>query len=230
MNSECQAGPACPWARQHQTSSRARVSVSPSGVLAAYSFRSSTSASYNCAVPREISDDHADSRMLARDPFSGTEAREARDERCVWCLPPSRVLPRAPSRAEGGSSGDDSHCPRRTQAVVKVTLRVVMAEVQRRYYSTQSGRPAVRVSGRSFSVPARLGRCLSTPAWLRSKLNCAIEVVRRVRRRPGVVQHLLNYLTDGAEHRRHARRFAEHLPRVVDDMRHYVPRQPALTR
>ena len=126
--------------------------------------------------------------------------------------------------------------------MVKVTLRVVMAEVQRRYYSTQSGRPAVRVSGRSFSVPARLGRCLSTPAWLRSKLNCAIEVVRRVRRRPGVVQHLLNYLTDGAEHRRwifevrkdsdlrHARRFAEHLPRVVDDMRHYVPRQPALTR
>src|SRR5215467_5642745 len=41
-----------------------------------------------------------------------------------WCLPPSRP-PEAPSRAEGGSSGDDSHCPRRTQAVVKGTLWVV---------------------------------------------------------------------------------------------------------
>jgi len=39
--------------------------------------------------------------------------------------PPSRSS-RAPQLwAEGGASGDDSHCPRRTQVVVKVTLWVV---------------------------------------------------------------------------------------------------------
>jgi len=50
--------------------------------------------------------------------------REARDERCSGCLPPSRSS-RGRVHAEGATSGDYSHCPRRTQVVVKVTLRVV---------------------------------------------------------------------------------------------------------
>src|SRR5262249_31600498 len=99
-------------------------------------------------------------RAPARRPCAGSQVlfSAGGERRAVfWVAPALPILPSAPSMAEGGASGDDSHCPRRTQLVVKVTLRVVGLKRGRLSHATRSGPSSLPPSGRSLPSPPGLG-------------------------------------------------------------------------